>query len=147
MLAEFETEAQLRAHYSAVRERLNRPPKPKALPPPPVPEIVPSLEDEIARRTTSKERVRHMIGVVCWWFHITKDEFHADRRSPLYVFPHWVAIYLTSRMTHWSLYEIGRKFNRDHTSVIHSIRQIKKLCCTDPATNQLIETLESYYVD
>ena len=130
------------------RRELFYPSKPPVISAPmPVPQIVPNLEEEIARRNTAKARVRHMTTLVCWWFNVSPDEFHADRRSPLYVLPHWVAIYVTSRMTHWSLAEIGRQFNRDHTSVIHTIKTMKKLCVTDPAVNHLIATLESYYVD
>ena len=50
------------------------------------------------------------------------------RRSRYLVRPRQTAIYLTKILTSKSLPEIGRDFsNRDHTTVIHSVKTIEKL--------------------
>ena len=50
------------------------------------------------------------------------------RRSRYLVRPRQVAIYLTKILTAKSLPEIGREFsNRDHTTIIHSVKTIEKL--------------------
>ena len=52
----------------------------------------------------------------------------SSRRSRYLVRPRQVAIYLTKMLTSKSLPEIGRDFaNRDHTTVIHSVKTIEKL--------------------
>jgi len=65
---------------------------------------------------------------VCKFFKISKSEMLSSRRSRYLVRPRQTAIYLTKILTSKSLPEIGREFsNRDHTTIIHSVRTIEKL--------------------
>ena len=71
--------------------------------------------------------------VVCKFFKISKNEMLSSRRSRYLVRPRQTAIYLTKILTSKSLPEIGREFsNRDHTTIIHSVRTIEKLKEKDP---------------
>ena len=66
--------------------------------------------------------------VVCKYFKISKNEMLSSRRSRYLVRPRQTAIYLTKILTSKSLPEIGREFsNRDHTTIIHSVKTIEKL--------------------
>ena len=66
--------------------------------------------------------------LVCKFFKISKNEMLSSRRSRYLVRPRQTAIYLTKMLTSKSLPEIGREFsNRDHTTIIHSVKTIEKL--------------------
>ncbi len=66
--------------------------------------------------------------IVCKFFKISKNEMLSSRRSRYLVRPRQTAIYLTKILTTKSLPEIGREFsNRDHTTIIHSVKTIEKL--------------------
>jgi chromosomal replication initiator protein len=66
--------------------------------------------------------------VVCKFFKISKNEMLSSRRSRYLVRPRQTAIFLTKILTSKSLPEIGREFsNRDHTTIIHSVKTIEKL--------------------
>tara|TARA_S200000501_G_scaffold376153_1_gene430209 strand:+ start:232 stop:1650 length:1419 start_codon:yes stop_codon:yes gene_type:complete len=66
--------------------------------------------------------------VVCKYFKISKNEMLSSRRSRYLVRPRQTAIYLTKILTSKSLPEIGREFsNRDHTTIIHSVKTIEKI--------------------
>jgi chromosomal replication initiator protein len=46
--------------------------------------------------------------------------------------PRQIAMYLSKQLTPRSLPEIGRRFGgRDHTTVIHAVKQIEKLRAAD----------------
>ena len=65
---------------------------------------------------------------MCKFFKISKNEMLSSRRSRYLVRPRQTAIYLTKILTTKSLPEIGREFsNRDHTTIIHSVKTIEKL--------------------
>ena len=67
-------------------------------------------------------------SIVCKFFKISKNEMLSSRRSRYLVRPRQTAIYLTKILTSKSLPEIGREFsNRDHTTIIHSVKTIEKL--------------------
>ena len=76
----------------------------------------------------TKITIDNIQTLVCKYFKISKNEMLSSRRSRYLVRPRQVAIYLAKILTTKSLPEIGREFsNRDHTTVIHSVKTIEKL--------------------
>ena len=74
--------------------------------------------------------------IVCKFFKISKNEMLSPRRSRYLVRPRQTARYLAKMLTSKSLPEIGRAFsNRDHTTVIHSVKTIEKLRKEDNELN------------
>ena len=77
--------------------------------------------------------------IVCKFFKISKNEMLSSRRSRYLVRPRQTAIYLSKTLTSKSLPEIGREFsNRDHTTIIHSVKTIEKL---KEKTPEMVENL------
>lgn len=65
-------------------------------------------------------------------FHIRHAEMISARRAREVARPRQIAMYLAKQLTPRSLPEIGRRFGgRDHTTVIHAVRQIEKLRASD----------------
>ena len=82
--------------------------------------------------------------IVCRFFKISKNEMLSSRRSRYLVRPRQTAIYLTKILTTKSLPEIGREFsNRDHTTIIHSVKTIEKLKEKNPDMNDNISKLKN----
>jgi chromosomal replication initiator protein len=83
-------------------------------------------------------------STVCKFFKISKNEMLSSRRSRYLVRPRQTAIYLTKVLTSKSLPEIGREFsNRDHTTIIHSVKTIEKLKEKDPEMTNNINNLKN----
>ena len=82
--------------------------------------------------------------IVCKFFKISKNEMLSPRRSRYLARPRQTAIYLSKILTSKSLPEIGRAFsNRDHTTVIHSVKTIEKLKKEDSELNSNIDSLKN----
>ena len=82
--------------------------------------------------------------IVCKFFKISKNEMLSSRRSRYLVRPRQTAIYLTKILTSKSLPEIGREFsNRDHTTIIHSVKTIEKLKEKEPEMIDNINKLKN----
>ncbi|MBA3835113.1 MAG: chromosomal replication initiator protein DnaA [Sphingomonas sp.] len=65
-------------------------------------------------------------------YRIRKAEMTSARRAREVARPRQVAMYLSKQLTPKSLPDIGRRFGgRDHTTVIHAVRQIEKLRAQD----------------
>ena len=83
-------------------------------------------------------------SAVCKFFKISKNEMLSSRRSRYLVRPRQIAIYLTKILTSKSLPEIGREFsNRDHTTIIHSVKTIEKLKENDAEMTNNINNLKN----
>ena len=68
----------------------------------------------------------------------------SSRRSRYLVRPRQTAIYLTKILTSKSLPEIGREFsNRDHTTIIHSVKTIEKLKVENNELSNNIDNLKN----
>ena len=65
-------------------------------------------------------------------YRIRKAEMTSARRAREVARPRQVAMYLSKQLTPKSLPDIGRRFGgRDHTTVIHAVRQIERLRASD----------------
>ncbi|MCW3797278.1 chromosomal replication initiator protein DnaA [Sphingomonas sp. BN140010] len=75
-------------------------------------------------------------------YRIRKAEMTSARRAREVARPRQVAMYLSKQLTPKSLPDIGRRFGgRDHTTVIHAVRQIEKLRAMDPEIDAAIRLL------
>jgi chromosomal replication initiator protein len=74
-------------------------------------------------------------------FNIPQREMHSKRRARSVARPRQVAMYLAKQLTSRSLPEIGRKFERDHTTVMHAVRKIEELCAIDSSLAEDVELL------
>ncbi len=94
--------------------------------------------------TENKVDIDNIQTIVCKYFKISKNEMLSPRRSRYLVRPRQTAIYLAKMLTTKSLPEIGRSFaNRDHTTVIHSVKTIEKLRKDDNELNLSIDSLKN----
>ena len=99
---------------------------------------------DLLNYSENKVTVELIQSLVCKFFKISKTEMLSSRRSRYLVRPRQTAIYLTKLLTTKSLPEIGRDFsNRDHTTVIHSIKTIEKLKKNDNGLCNNIDTLKN----
>jgi chromosomal replication initiator protein len=75
----------------------------------------------VADAAVSTEMIRDFIAKQ---FKISKDELGSKCRKREVAFPRQVAMYLARKFTDQPLADIGRAFNRDHSTVVHSVRVI-----------------------
>ena len=111
---------------------------------------VPSLAEtkiilkDLLNMSENKVTIDLIQTIVCKFFKISKNEMLSARRSRYLVRPRQTAIYLAKVLTSKSLPEIGRSFsNRDHTTVIHSVKTIEKLKNEDKELSLNIDSLKN----
>jgi chromosomal replication initiator protein len=75
-------------------------------------------------------------------FKIRQAEMVSARRARAVARPRQIAMYLAKQLTPRSLPEIGRRFGgRDHTTVIHAVKQIERLRAADSEIDADVRTL------
>ena len=99
---------------------------------------------DLLNLTENKVDIDTIQTIVCKFYKISKNEMLSPRRSRYLVRPRQIAIYLAKMLTSKSLPEIGRSFsNRDHTTVIHSVKTIERLRKEDSELNINIDSLKN----
>jgi chromosomal replication initiator protein len=89
------------------------------------------------RRTTIDEIQKK----VAEHFNISVKEMQSSRRARTVARPRQIAMYLAKLLTLRSLPEIGRKFDRDHTTVMHAVRKVEELIKEDSSVAESVEVL------
>lgn len=81
-------------------------------------------------------------AAVCDRYKLPAIEMTSQRRARDVARPRQVAMTLSKQMTPQSLPAIGRMFgNRDHTTVIHAVRTVERLCLSDPEFRNTVDSL------
>lgn len=81
-------------------------------------------------------------AAVAKYFDIPVKEMTSARRARHIARPRQVAMYLARELTPRSLPEIGRRFGwRDHTTVIHAIKQVERLMLEQPEMDGCVRVL------
>jgi len=77
-------------------------------------------------------------------FNISVSDLKSSKKLKIYSFPRQVSMYLCRTMTKSSYPEIGEKFGgKDHSTVIHAVRQMEKKIPEDRDLSNLIETIKN----
>ena len=75
--------------------------------------------------------LRDIEGVVAARYGLSRDQMRAPDRRRAFSRPRQIAMFLAREMTGQSLPRIGSHFCRDHTTVLHAVRQITRLQAGD----------------
>ncbi|WP_308620982.1 helix-turn-helix domain-containing protein [uncultured Desulfovibrio sp.] len=87
---------------------------------------------------------REILGSVARGFNLRAEDILGARRRPDLVLARQVAMYLCRRKLGLSYPELGRAFGgRDHSTVIHAVKKIRKLLDTDKVVHNLVTELEN----
>jgi chromosomal replication initiator protein len=76
-------------------------------------------------------------------FKITIKDLQSKSRRKAVTFPRQVAMYLGRKHTEQALGDIGSAFNRDHSTVVHSIRVITEAMIRNGSVRGQVEHLSS----
>ncbi len=90
------------------------------------------LADILTNETDLSINVNSIKKIVGKHFNIKMEDFNSKRKTQSIAWPRQVAMYLTTELTDLSLPEIGREFNRDHSTVVHARDTVKERVEADP---------------
>ena len=96
---------------------------------------------DMLRSLDRKTTIDEIQKKVAEYFNISVKEMQSSRRARNVARPRQIAMYLAKQLTSRSLPEIGRKFDRDHTTVMHAVRKVEELLLEDVSMTESIEAL------
>ena len=111
-------------------------------------ELTLALAEDALKDVIYPDQVREVtpqliIDVVCEHFNVSKDDITSKKRNSEYVMPRQIIMYLCKEMTELSLQNIGTILSKkDHTTVIHGIKQINSKMTTDEDLRNKIDIIK-----
>lgn len=101
-----------------------------------------ALKDLISPEDKKQVTPELIIDVIAEHFNITSADIYSVNKSRNIAFPRQVAMYLSRKLTDYSLAEIGKLLgNRDHTTVLHGIDKVEKTMKKDLTLQNTIDVL------
>jgi chromosomal replication initiator protein len=76
-------------------------------------------------------------------FRVSVEDMQSRSRKKVLTFPRQVAMYLCRKYTQETLADIGKAFNRDHSTVLHSIKVVTGLAIRNTSVNEQVKLLSS----
>lgn len=112
-----------------------------ARPPPATPPIVVEATVESEAQPTPAPFIIDVMRVVARRYGRTVLDLKSTRRCAPIVRPRQIAMYVAYKVTVHSTPRIGRAFHRDHTTVLHAIRKVRRMVESDPAIAAEVEEI------
>ncbi len=75
-------------------------------------------------------------------YKVSYKDLQSRSRKKIITFPRQIAMYLGRKHTTESLGDIGRIFNRNHATVLHSVKVVSELCRSDTSVRRQVEILD-----
>lgn len=104
---------------------------------------LPGLKGQDIFPSYSKYNSIVLMEICCNYFGVTEKEVRGWRRFRRIVTARQVFFYLLKKFTKLTLTGIGKEFNRDHTTIIHSIKTVNGFIQIDPDFKKDIENIET----
>jgi chromosomal replication initiator protein len=112
-----------------------------------------SIAKEVLSDIISLEQEKLSVNIssikkaVCKHFKVSMEDLNSKKKNSSIAWPRQVAMYLATELTSLSLPEIGREFNRDHSTVVHAREKIKEEIEQNPffapVINQIITDVKA----
>jgi chromosomal replication initiator protein len=85
--------------------------------------------------------IEHIQRKVSEFFGLKLTDMRARGRTKAVAFPRQIAMYFARQLTHASLTEVGRAFEKDHTTVLHAVSKVEALIREDAKFKKTVDTL------
>lgn len=92
---------------------------------------------------SQSHQIEAIIGAVCVVLHLSREDLLSAKRTPDVTRGRHLAMYICRQRTDLSLAEIGRFFDRDHTTVLHAIRNVSRRLQPSTDIHRAVEKVEA----
>ncbi|MCI8469844.1 MAG: chromosomal replication initiator protein DnaA [Eggerthellaceae bacterium] len=99
------------------------------------------LEDHFSGGASSRLSIRDIQGVVEKFYRVDHGQMVGKSRTRSITHPRHVAIYLCRTILDLPFQEVAKQFNRDHSTVMHSVRYVEEKLGTSREVQEEIEIL------
>ena len=81
---------------------------------------------------------------VCLYFRIGFIHMEGHKRNRQYARPRHIAMYLGYKHTELSFVQLAHEFLKDHTTVMHAVKNIESLLETSEETRENVKNIENH---
>ena len=100
------------------------------------------LENHFSSGTAKNLTVEDIQNEVCTFFKVSRTDMIGPKRARSIVYPRQIAIYLCRQMLDLPFNDIGKKFNRDHSTAMHSVTTVEEMMKKSREVQEEIEALK-----
>ena len=106
------------------------------------PEICLTFLQKFGQQYEKRVTVDEIQRFISQYYEVRLQDLVSKARQRDIARPRQIAMYLSRQLTTRSLPDIGRRFKRDHTTIIHAIERIEGLCKEQPRLQEEIDYIK-----
>lgn len=110
-------------------------------------ELVRDALPDLLRANARRVSVDTIQKAVTEYYGLRRGDLESVRRERRIVGPRQVAMWLCKQLTPMSLPDIGGRFNRDHSTVVHSTRRVDERLLEEPVLAEDVDKLKHWILD
>lgn len=103
--------------------------------------VIRAIRDLIRERNEFVPTPDEIIEETAKYYGISAQDIKGSSRTKEFNIPRQISMYLIRHFTTLTLKEIGKVFNRDHTTVMHSIEKVENLIKEDQDTAEIVKDI------
>jgi len=100
------------------------------------------LENHFSSGSARNLSVEDIQNEVCTFFKVSRSDMIGPKRARSIVYPRQIAIYLCRQLLDLPFNDIGKKFNRDHSTAMHSVTTVEEMMKKSREVQEEIEALK-----
>lgn len=100
------------------------------------------LENHFSSSASRNLTVEDIQDAVCSFFKVSRSDMVGPKRARGIVYPRQLAIYLCRQLLDLPFNDIGKKFNRDHSTAMHSVTTVEEMMKKNREVQEEIEALK-----
>jgi chromosomal replication initiator protein len=104
-------------------------------------DLVHELESDLWGENPTAVTIEHIQRKASEFFGLKLSDMRAATRTRPTALPRQIAMYLARQLTHASLTDVARAFDKDHTTVLHAVTKIHALIQQDPQLKKTVDAL------
>ena len=99
------------------------------------------IRDVVSETLPEPITVEKIVDEVSRTYNVTSDDIYSRKKSADIAHARQIAMYIVSKVINLSSTEIGKSFNKDHTTVLYTIEKIKKELKTNDSERKLVDDI------
>ena len=104
---------------------------------------LPGLKTKHVFRMFARHTLEFVEALVVDYYEVKAEVLYSKKRDRHFLTPRHVSMFLMRKYTAYSLKDIGKRFHRDHTSVMHAVKKVEDLMETDESMRRDVQLIEN----
>ena len=106
-----------------------------------IPTVQKYIKDVVSETLPEPITVENVVDEISRTYNVSAEDIFSKRKNADIAYARQVSIYVVSKVINLSSTEIGKKFGKDHTTILYTINKMKDILKNNDSERRMIEDI------